>query len=161
VRCTGVLMRSKWRPANGGVKLNQSKAKSMGRCRMLRACLVTSPCWRRHGDAACAAQANFDPSGRRTYRVAVPSGDQADCACSARRPEMTGVELQLTEPIIAGARSVAEEAMCRRAPGKLRISGLFRGAGRGRPRRGKRKTSIDRVRRRLPQFRIEKRRRRR
>ena len=117
----------------------------MGRCRLLRACLVTLALLASVTATRLAqAQANFDRPGGDYLSSPVPSGDPADCALQCERDRRCRAwSFNYPTDIAGGAICWLKSNVPPRTQDNCCISGV-RGAGVVEPRNGETETSIDR-----------------
>jgi hypothetical protein len=117
----------------------------MGRCRLLRACLVTLALLASVTATRLAqAQANFDRPGGDYLSSPVPSGDPADCALQCERDRRCRAwSFNYPTDIAGGAICWLKSNVPPRSQDTCCISGV-RGAGVVEPRNGGTETSIDR-----------------
>src|SRR5258707_13514896 len=117
----------------------------MGRCRLLRACLVT-PALVASGTGTRLAQvqANFDRPGGDYLSSPVPSGDPADCALQCERDRRCRAwSFNYPTDIAGGAICWLKSNVPPRSQDNCCISGV-RSGGAVEPRNGGTETSIDR-----------------
>ena len=155
-------MAIKWRPRTAGQVQSVESDQRMWRGRLLRACLVALALLAVAAATRPAqAQANFDRPGGDYQQLAGPLRRSGGLRLGVRaRPALPVLELQLSDRCRRRRGVLAEEQRAGARPGQLlRLRRARRRRGRAAQRRDR---NLDRpVRRRLPQFRPERRRRRR